>query len=518
MKIEYIPGPRKLSFKVLKPLFLPFFSNNYIQEEAFDLNLSELEAGTTSGSPIITDNGNLFLGFRYELGGHFVFDGEQTLTVEIPEGQELMSMKKHPRAWLDYARIVLGKEVCKEDKQDFWQDIEYCTWMEQRRANNENPWEVLNHKFVLNYVDSLVELDLPKGKLTIDHGWCESYGEGGFGDWDVNPGKFPNFEKTIEYIKRKGFVPSLWLSPVLIAPDSKLAKRKPVVLGRKLTSYYEGKFYQAKACREMEAHYQKIFTHYIDMGIRKFKLDGMGFLKNEMKELLKLIYEVIKGIDATVEIESHIPDIHISRYCDVIRSHDIYLGNADALKLTKLHWSVCRMSSPHKLLNNDFIGGCRIDITEKDYIEQMKMFLGGGGYPMVSMLPHYFSREAVEKTRALLLAYDDLKGIVGSSVPIESGEYPPLQVSYQREGETFLDHYFNSSSAQDSILTRCLPNTTIWNKEGLGNLSQHNLFTTNAGKVEFGRKLEAVWDVTSGKKYELENGFGAQPFHAYSLG
>ncbi len=59
----------------------------------------------------------------------------------------------------------------------------------------------------------------------------------------------------------------------------------------------------------LEEYYTRIFTQYVEMGFRKFKLDIAYGVKSEMKQLLSMIYGIIKKLDSTIEVECHVPDI-----------------------------------------------------------------------------------------------------------------------------------------------------------------------------------------------------------------
>ena len=79
------------------------------------------------------------------------------------------------------------------------------------------------------------------------------------------------------------------------------------------------------------------------MGFQKFKLDIAYGPKRDMKALLKMMYEIIKSIDPTVEVECHIPDIFVSRYCDTVRMNDVNFDEKGLWRGTAMeHHKVCR--------------------------------------------------------------------------------------------------------------------------------------------------------------------------------
>lgn len=65
--------------------------------------------------------------------------------------------------------------------------------------------------------------------IVIDSGW---YSETGWGDWEANE-KFPHGMRWLaDRIRAAGFVPGLWLSPLLVAATSRLARERPELLLR----------------------------------------------------------------------------------------------------------------------------------------------------------------------------------------------------------------------------------------------------------------------------------------------
>ena len=102
-----------LRFKVLLPLYLPFYNqgnvNVYYKYEAFDLDPFNLKAASTSGSPVLITP-NAFFGFLDDnFGGRFAHDGRGTLTVTCPAGQRLYYNEScDPYAeWEKYNEIIL---------------------------------------------------------------------------------------------------------------------------------------------------------------------------------------------------------------------------------------------------------------------------------------------------------------------------------------------------------------------------------------------------------------------------
>ena len=111
-----------------------------------------------------------------------------------------------------------------------------------------------------------------------------------------------------------------------------------------------------------------------------------------------MMYEIIKKLDPTVEVEAHVPDIFVSRYCDTIRINDVVIDAEGKWRgVTMEHYKVCRYSSPDKILNLDHLGTNTPTPSEDEYIEHSKMILRlKGGYPCVSLLPDYYSKAATD--------------------------------------------------------------------------------------------------------------------------
>jgi hypothetical protein len=180
-------------------------------------------------------------------------------------------------------------------------------------------------------------------------------------------------EQLVKDMTNAGFTPGLWFAPFTVTPNSTLALRYPRLLGelfpggeleetRKLTFL--------KPDPVLEKYYEEIFARYIYMGFRKFKLDMSYGKKNEMKELLKMIYGVIKRIDRTVEVEAHIGDIFVSRFCDTVRINDVAFDEFDKWRgVTLEHYKICRYSSPDKILNLDHIGTNTPIPKEEQYLQ-----------------------------------------------------------------------------------------------------------------------------------------------------
>lgn len=148
-----IKGPAQETFRVQGPLYCPYdsspkrrtesFGLHYYNLEAFDHNPFTVQAAAASGSPVLTDWPGTFYGFlKYEgiEDCRFVFDGRETLTVKVPEGQELYvaADTDTDAHWREYNRRVMAEiEYHRIDSfPEFWGMAEYCTWVEQNLSGS----------------------------------------------------------------------------------------------------------------------------------------------------------------------------------------------------------------------------------------------------------------------------------------------------------------------------------------------------------------------------------------------
>lgn len=392
-----------LKFKIMLPCFLPFYNqgnvNVYYKYEAFDLDPFNLKAASTSGSPVLITP-NAFFGFlNDEVGGRFAHDGRGNLTVTCKAGQTLYYNEScDPYAeWEKYNAIILDS-LPEQKNEGFWGEIEYCTWNEQKRWQKERELEntqaALDENLIYDYMDRIERLGLPKGKLTIDDGWDTELNADGkriFGNWEENKKKFPDMERLCRDMTERGFIPGLWLCPFVITDDCDIAKAHPEIVG---SNYHADPNFPLRwkyllDSDILDGYFNDIFKKYIGMGFRKFKLDIAYGCKQDMRDLLQRMYRIIKNIDPAVEVECHIPDIFVSKYCDTVRLNDVNLDPEGKWRgLTQEHYKVCRYSSPNKILNLDHLGTNTPVPPADKFLEHSRMILAlEGGYPCVSLLP-----------------------------------------------------------------------------------------------------------------------------------
>lgn len=408
--IEHFRTETVLSFAVEPPLYVPFYNewgtNAYYKYEPFSLDPFTLRASSTSGSPVVIAGG-CFFGFLNESGGRFAYDGMGTLTVTCAAGQALYYTEHTDPfdAWQDYNRTVLQGQP-EPEVEPFWRGLEYCTWVDQKKeAMLQGKAEMqacLCEQYVYDYMRRVNRLRLPKGKLTIDDGWDVRYAPDGrmvYGNWQIDRVKFPRMERLVRDMKEDGFTPGLWFAPFTVTPNSDLAKRYPHLIGEMFSQDAE-----AEAVRRLmfllpsdvlKEYYTKVFTEYVGMGFRKFKLDMSYGNKAEMKQLLAMMYGIIKKLDPAVEVEAHIPDLFVSRFCDTVRINDVSFDEQGKWRaVTQEHYKVCRYSSYNKILNLDHLGTNTPTPKKEDFLAHVRMLLRlKGGYPCVSLLPDFFDAE-----------------------------------------------------------------------------------------------------------------------------
>jgi len=418
-----------LKFRVNPPLFMPFYNrwgeNVYYVTEPFCLNPMTIDAWSTSGSPVILTE-DKFFGIIAGEKCTFEFDGTSFLTIHLHKGEVLyVAENSNPyEEWQAYNKLIIKNEY-KPEK--FWSNLEYCTWVEQSKQawlSGKTNQDVLDEKFIYNYLEKLDKLAFPKGKFTIDDGWAvnSSWDVGpSIGNWDVDRKKFPNFEKVVKEISNAGYIPGIWLSPFTFTTDCDLAKKYPELIGK---PYRAGNkwHYILPDEEKLAEYYQRIFSYYLEIGFRKFKLDLSYGPKNEMIKLTEIIYKTVKNMNKEVEIETHIPDIFATRYADTLRMNDVSIDMKGKWRFVNSgHYTVCKYSSPDRILNLDHVGTNAALVKYKDFKEHFELIMQyareSGGYPTISNLPDLYSEEMCSIMR------DELKSLYNVDGSRKDGKY-----------------------------------------------------------------------------------------------
>ncbi|WP_139957779.1 alpha-galactosidase [Flavicella sediminum] len=424
---------KEVKIKVTAPLFCPYYSINkpeqkggnayYYWSESFTHNPFTLPASGMSGSPVIMDAKGKFIGFMTTLGfenSTYSFDGKETLTVSVPEGQEIFldESGNGDESWKAYNRIMMKRLNVTPLKQTpkFWTDVEYCTWSEQKMLSTKRQehFHLLTHDFVKYYIEKINEFGYPKGKLTLDHGWG-TFPDGsinsGYGSWIPDPKKFPDFRKTMDMINENGFTPGLWIGFPKIHKNSLAAKNYPELLGnfkQGTTPDRKDDIQWINSQADIYEYASEVISRFHTMGVMKFKIDMSYNTKSDMLPIHKALYKAAKDIDKNIEMEFHVPDIFFTKYADVVRTNDIWLlDKYNWQGRVKTHYEICYKSAPGRGINLDHIGGNSTEaITEKKFLEHLEMYKDKKGYPLVSVLPHHFGKKCVEKTGEYLWDYE----------------------------------------------------------------------------------------------------------------
>jgi len=410
------------------PLLCPYFNrwgeSVYRQAQAFEHRPLRVPASSTSGSPVIQDAAGRFvglLGFDWNQADDIVFryDGNGRLTLrndgDRPAEIFIADTPDEPDAhWRRYNALLAQRLPARSDEPAFWADPEYCTWVEQkleakRRRPGVTPHHVISADFIDRYLDDIARLDLPPGKLTIDHGW--QHGDETYGDWDAHPDRFDDLGRAADRIRHAGFTPGIWLAPIWLHPRSRVAQADPSLLGEPIApanadSPINDHWHYWQPGQAMAERMRELFGGLYRMGFRKFKLDMLYARKDLMTELQSIVYRSIKAVAPDAEVETHHPDPFFAVHTDTVRTNDVLCNDKQQWReLTRDHFSICERSAFDRIINLDHIGGNDPAVTEDDFLEHLGLYRDAVGYPVVSLLPHHVGDRATEATRALLNDY-----------------------------------------------------------------------------------------------------------------
>jgi hypothetical protein len=413
--------PDQRIFKVRPPLLCPYHNlwgrNVYELRGAFRHNPFTIPASSTSGSPLVIDADGKCFGFmngEVVEGAEFAYDGRKTLTVSVPEGQRLWADESgQPESWRHYNRAVLSGLPAASRIREAWCDIEYCTWVEQKAVALEtgcHPFDVLTHDFVADYIERIAALGLPRGKLTVDHGWQN--GDTTYGDWEVHPRKFEDLQRTADIIRDNGFTPGLWMAPIWLHPLSHAAGQHPEWMGPPIVaptpdSPVAGDWHYFRPALGVMEHLQEIFTRYHRMGFMKFKFDMIYAEKHSMRMLHQLVYRAVKNVSDVIEVEIHQPDIFFTTCCDAVRTNDVLCNDEYPCwrNLTKAHMDICEKSAAGRVINLDHIGGNDPSISAQSFLDHIDLYRDAVGHPVVSLLPGHLGKRTVKGLQEYLHGY-----------------------------------------------------------------------------------------------------------------
>jgi len=102
---------------------------------------------------------------------------------------------------------------------------QYNTWIELMYNQNQED--------ILNYAESIIKHNFPKGVLMIDDNWQKYYG-----NFDFKPDRFPDPEGMIAQLHEKGFKIMMWVCPFVSAdsPEFRELRRKGFLIRKKGSS------------------------------------------------------------------------------------------------------------------------------------------------------------------------------------------------------------------------------------------------------------------------------------------
>ena len=410
--LQSINGPSTFEIRLAAPWFCPFLESDYSGQEPFELEITELNNNICSGSPWVM-GADGFAGFAHFAPGTIRHHGAGHFEFTFAEEQQLLyAQTDQPAAALDAFNQAVIEAWPEADRAfgdpEILRQHEYCTWVEQRLCRTIAPEpDVLTQEFADRYLDRILQLECPPGKFTLDHGWFPKTGPGSIGDWAFDRKAFPNPDRFIARLVKEGFTPGIWLAPLLVQEGTKLHAKPDSRSGRSL------KWGGIDACgtdhfdtlavnESTEAHYRAVIRRLSGMGFRKFKLDIFYAPKAEVAPVLEMIGGLIREIDSGAEIEAHTPDIHLSRYVNVIRANDVWLRSSKDLQLAADHIRVCRMSAPHRITNLDHLAGNAPRTPQDLALAHIGLCTVSKGYPVVSALPDRYGKEALDLTLDLL--------------------------------------------------------------------------------------------------------------------
>jgi alpha-galactosidase len=144
----------------------------------------------------------------------------------------------------------------------------WCAWGYGRKFQPKQIYETLP-----------IAKELGFAWVTVDDGWQDTYG-----DWGLNPQKFPNgdadMKAIVDRIHKDGFRAQLWWSPMSAVLDSKLMKDHPDMLlksrdqSNQKISWW-GSYYLCPADRRVVEYHKALVRKILgEWGFDGLKLDG----------------------------------------------------------------------------------------------------------------------------------------------------------------------------------------------------------------------------------------------------
>ena len=213
----------------VRPLNAPFHQKNYLGMNAADygggtpvidiwrrdvglaLGHDELAPKLVSFPVDMENNGSATISMRY-LHPQILKAGESLKTFEtflaVHQGDYF-------RTLVNYRRVMVARGVRFQSAPSDGFDPIWCAWGYGRSVQLKQVYDTLPTAKKLGF-----------SWVTLDDGWQNNYG-----DWAVDPKKFPNgdadMKALVDRIHQEGFRAQLWWSPLSAVPASQLLKDHP---------------------------------------------------------------------------------------------------------------------------------------------------------------------------------------------------------------------------------------------------------------------------------------------------
>jgi hypothetical protein len=434
---ERPPDPSAVTVTAPGPAFLPYHSrwneDAYTVAGDFRHRPCAMRASSTGGAPVLLA-GDVCIGLLdHDPSAVFQRVGGQ-ITVTARDPASIFLQRGDPEAgWRAYERALRVRHpdpdpVPGPRLRSTLMAVEYCTWCEQKwlaeeagRQGMPGAVAMLDHGFVLDYLERIDRLGLPPGVVTLDHGWSEGASSFRFDEIVPDPVRFPDLGATARAIRSAGHVPGAWLAPAFLWPDHPLFAAHPCLMGPRFSGANEGGFQfplhylRVDAATEhlVRDRFRRALAPLVALGFGKFKIDFLYEDRGLMGELLRVLRTALKDLDPDAELESHIPDWFAARWQDAVRLNDLVPEQNPAwAELLDAHYRVCAVGASGRQLNLDHIGTNSPRPSSELYRASIARMRGKDGYPVVSLLPDRLDDAAVAALQAYLADY----GRIGSAV------------------------------------------------------------------------------------------------------
>lgn len=213
-------------------------------------------------SAVETPDGGVILLGALGLGGRVELQGSSLRGFhETGRGEWFLGTGSEVQVFARYAALLaerLGRRRVEQTPR-VW-----CSWYSLYRFINE--------KTLLNIFDRLD--DLPFDVFQLDDGWQVSTG-----DWEAND-RFPSGMAALaDKIRTRGRTPGLWLSPLIVTPDSSIYRDRPdwLLRGKDGQPVFTGLNWSGKTYALDVTH--PAVLEWLDALIRKVRAWGYEYLK-----------------------------------------------------------------------------------------------------------------------------------------------------------------------------------------------------------------------------------------------